>query len=104
MLEHLQLYYTELLSGYPDVLTTQTVSKITGYGKTSINNWCNQGHIKSFQKNNVNHIPKIYLVEFFCSTYFAPSPENLRGTPCKALLNWRKIRDLHTADSEGGAE
>ena len=40
--EHLQLYYTELLSGYPDVLTTQEVSKITGYGKTSINNWCNQ--------------------------------------------------------------
>ena len=46
--EHLRLYYTELLSGYPDVLTTQTVSNITGYGKTSINNWCNQGHIKSF--------------------------------------------------------
>ena len=33
--EHLRLYYTELLSGYPDVLTTQEVSKITGYGKTS---------------------------------------------------------------------
>lgn len=31
--EHLRLYYTELLSGYPDVLTTQAVSKITGYGK-----------------------------------------------------------------------
>ena len=68
--EHLRLYYTELLSGYPDVLTTQEVSKITGYGKTAINNWCNQGHIKSLRKNNVNHIPKVYLVEFFCSTYF----------------------------------
>ena len=55
--EHLRLYYTELLSGYPDVLTTQAVSEITGYGKTAINNWCNQGHIKSFRKNNVNHIP-----------------------------------------------
>ena len=31
--EHLRLYYTELLSDYPDVLTTQAVSKITGYGK-----------------------------------------------------------------------
>jgi hypothetical protein len=68
--EHLRLYYTELLSDCPDVLTTQTVSQITGYGKTSINNWCNQGHIKSFRKNNVNHIPKVYSVEFFCSTYF----------------------------------
>ncbi len=70
VLEHLRLYYIELLSDYPDVLTTQVVSEITGYGKTSINNWCNQGHIKSFRKNNVNHIPKVYLVEFFCSTYF----------------------------------
>lgn len=70
VLEHLQVYYTELLCDYPDVLTTQTVSEITGYGKTSINNWCNKGYIKSFKKNNVNHIPKGYLVEFFCSTYF----------------------------------
>ena len=23
-----------------------------------------------FRKNNVNHIPKVYLVEFFCSIYF----------------------------------
>lgn len=106
VLEHLQLYYTELLSGYPDVLTTQTVSKITGYGKTSINNWCNQGHIKSFRKNNVNHIPKVYLVEFFCSTYFRTitrkSPWHIRTL--QGFSSWRKIRDLHTADSEGGAE
>ena len=44
VLEHLRLYYIELLSDYPDVLTTQVVSEITGYGKTAINNWCNQGH------------------------------------------------------------
>lgn len=69
-LEHLRMYYIELLSDYPDVLATQAVSEITGYGKTSINNWCNKGYIKSFKKKNVNHIPKVYLVEFFCSTYF----------------------------------
>ena len=85
MLEHLRLYYTELLSGYPDVLTTQAVSKITGYGKTSINNWCNQGHIKSFRKNNVNHIPKVYLVEFFCSTYFRTITRKRR---CGVMINF----------------
>ena len=88
---HLQLYYTELLSGY---------------GKTSINNWCNQGHIKSFRKNNVNHIPKVYLVEFFCSTYFRTitrkSSWHIRTL--QGFASRRKIRDLHTADSEGGAE
>ena len=104
--EHLRLYYTELLSGYPDVLTTQAVSKITGYGKTSINNWCNQGHIKSFRKNNVNHIPKVYLVEFFCSTYFRTitrkSPWHIRTL--QGFSSWRKIRYLYTAEVEGGAE
>ena len=106
VLEHLRLYYIELLSDYPDVLTTQVVSEITGYGKTSINNWCNQGHIKSFRKNNVNHIPKVYLVEFFCSTYFrtitCKSPWHIRTL--QGFSSWRKIRDLHTAEIEGGAE
>ena len=105
-LEHLQVYYTELLVDYPDVLTTQVVSEITGYGKTSINNWCNKGYIKSFKKNNVNHIPKVYLVEFFCSTYFRTitrkSPWHIRTL--QGFSSWRKIRDLHTADSEGGTE
>ena len=36
VLKNLQVYYTELLADYPDVLTTQAVSEITGYGKTSI--------------------------------------------------------------------
>ena len=106
VLEHLRLYYIELLSDYPDVLTTQVVSEITGYGKTSINNWCNQGHIKSFRKNNVNQIPKVYLVEFFCSTYFRTitrkSPWHIRTL--QGFSSWRKIRDLHTAEIEGGAE
>ena len=30
--------YTEMLSGYPDVLATQTFSQITGYGQTFIHN------------------------------------------------------------------
>lgn len=55
-LEHLQMYYTELLSDYPDVLTTQVVSEITGYGKTSINNWCGKGHLKAFKYGNSNRI------------------------------------------------
>ncbi|HIY29801.1 MAG TPA: hypothetical protein H9732_02680 [Candidatus Mediterraneibacter avicola] len=38
--------------------------------KTAINNWCNQGHIRTPQGFSI----------------------------------WRKIRDLHTAEIEGGAE
>ena len=106
VLEHLRLYYIELLSDYPDVLTTQVVSEIISYGKTSINNCCNQGYIKFFQKNNVNHIPKVYLAGFFCSTYFRTTTRKLPRyiRTLQGFTNWRKIRDLHTAEIEGGAE
>lgn len=85
--EHLRLYYTELLSGYPDVLTTQMVSKITGYGKTAINNWCNQGHIKSFRKTMSTIFRRSIWWSSSALPTSAPSPANRRGTsvPCKAF-------------------
>lgn len=47
-LKNLRQYYTEMLAQYPDVMTATEVSKIIGYGKTTVNNWCNKGYIKSF--------------------------------------------------------
>ena len=93
-LEHLRRYYTELLSDYPDVLTTQIASEITGYGKTSINNWSNKGYIKTFKKNNVNHIPKVYLTEFFCSLYFRTitRKSDWHIKTLKRFLRWQKQR------------
>ena len=69
-LENMKLYYTELFAQYPDVLTATDISKVIGYGTTSINDWCKKGHLKAFKRNNVNHIPKVYLIEFCCSKYF----------------------------------
>ena len=68
--EDMHGFYKELLSKYPDVMTANDVVKLTGYVKTSVNNWCRKGHLKSFKKNGINYIPKIYLIEFFCSAYF----------------------------------
>lgn len=59
-----------MLAQYHDVMTATEVSTIIGYGKTTVNNWCNKGYIKSFKRNNANHIPKVYLIEFLCSKYF----------------------------------
>ena len=61
--EHLQLYYTELLSDYPDVLTTQAT---------------------------------------YFRTITRKSPWHIRTL--QGFSSWRKIRDLHTAEVEGGAE
>lgn len=68
--EDMHDFYKGLLAKYPDVLTIDDVVKLTGYVKTSVNNWCRKGHLKSFKKNGCNYIPKVYLIEFFCSTYF----------------------------------
>lgn len=70
VLEDIHEYYREMLAEYPDVLTTTDVVHLTGYVKTAVNNWCKNGHLQSFKKNRVNHIPKVYLIEFFCSSYF----------------------------------
>ena len=43
-------YYTGLLKKYKDVVTVQEAVALTGYSKTTINNWCNKGALKSFRK------------------------------------------------------
>ena len=63
-------YYADLLSDYKDVISSQEVVKLTGYAKTTINNWCGKGRLKHFIKHNTYYIPKVFLIEFFCSTYF----------------------------------
>lgn len=63
-------YYAFLLKKYPDVLDTLTISNITGYGKTTVNNWCQKERIQHFKINGRYMVPKVYLIDFFCSTYF----------------------------------
>ncbi|MDD4494875.1 MAG: hypothetical protein PHV32_11125 [Eubacteriales bacterium] len=35
-----------------------------------MNNWCSKGLLRNFQKGNINHVPKVFLVNFFCSLPF----------------------------------
>ncbi len=69
-LTKLKRYYTELLYEYDDVLTVSDIIRMTGYAKTTINKWCNQNKLKSIRRQNANSIPKVFLIEFFCSIYF----------------------------------
>lgn len=68
--EDMHDYYTHLLRNYPDVLNNETVNRLTGYSKTAINNWCKNGQLRRFIIKSKNMIPKIYLIDFFCSSYF----------------------------------
>ena len=60
-------YYEKLLRKYPDVVTVKDVVALTGYTLTTVHNWCSRGSLKSFQKGLKFCIPKIFLVDFFCS-------------------------------------
>lgn len=68
--EDMHQYYTFLLRNFPDVMDSKMISDITGYGTTAINNWCKQNLIQHFKIAGRNMIPKVYLVDFFCSNYF----------------------------------
>ena len=55
---------------YPDVVTVKDVVALTGYTLTTVHNWCSRGSLKAFQKGLKFCIPKIFLVDFFCSLTF----------------------------------
>ena len=97
-LENMKLYYTELFAQYPDVLTATEISKVIGYGTTSINNWCKKGHLKAFKRNNMNHIPKVYIIEFCCSKYFRTitRKSDWHIWVLQEFPRWQVIRGLKT--------
>lgn len=70
LLEDMRKFYEKKLVEYKDVISVPEIVILTGYGKTTVNRWCQKKKLKSFQKNGVNQVPKIYLIDFFCSQHF----------------------------------
>ena len=87
VLRQMHDYYAKLLSKYKDVVTVQDVVALTGYAKTTINNWCNRGELKSFRKGQLFYIPKIFLIDFFYSLTF-------RSITRKSLWHIQTLNDF----------
>lgn len=87
VLRQMHGYYAKLLSKYKDVVTIQDVVALTGYAKTTVNNWCNRGQLKSFRKGQLFYIPKIFLIGFFCSLTF-------RSITRKSLWHIQTLNDF----------
>lgn len=66
----MKAYYSNLLKDYRDVIITSEIVKLTGYAKSTINNWCNRRLLKHFRKGIFTYVPKVFLVDFFCSYSF----------------------------------
>ena len=64
------MYYEELLAKQPDVMTAKDVEALAGYAVSSVNNRIRRGYLKAFRKGSIYLIPKLYLVESFCSVPF----------------------------------
>ncbi|MDP4152850.1 MAG: helix-turn-helix domain-containing protein [Bacillota bacterium] len=46
MLQEMRTYFIKLLADCRDVMTTQEIVRLTGYGRTAINNLCAKGNLK----------------------------------------------------------
>jgi hypothetical protein len=51
----------------PDALTVPQVIATTGYTDNTVNRWFRQGHLKSVQTQTAKIIPKLWLIDFYCS-------------------------------------
>ena len=92
-------YYRFLLKEYPDVLEVKKVSEITGYGIPVISRWCNKGKVKYFSIRAMNMIPKIYLIDFFCSNAFRTIPRKSEWH-ISSLQNYRRWKYLDSLQSK----
>lgn len=70
------------------------------HGKqTLINRWCNKGKVKYFSIRAMNMIPKIYLIDFFCSNAFRTIPRKSEWH-ISSLQNYRRWKYLDSLQSK----
>lgn len=105
--EPLRLYYTELLSDCPDVLTTQTVSQFTGYGKTLIINWCVQSGAhqvfqeKQCQPHSEGLFGGVFLLHLLSHhhTQITVAHQNIATIFCFANCKWVEVKVVNIRHS-----
>lgn len=66
----MRTFYATLLSEQPDMMTLRQVEAIIGYNRSTIARWHKSGDLLSLKVSGVCYIPKIFLIEFFCSFRF----------------------------------
>lgn len=81
----IEQFYAAEIEKYSDVLTTDCIMEITGYGKTSVNNWILHKKLKSLKRGRKSFIPRIYLMEFLTSATYASI--QVKSPKHKATIN-----------------
>ncbi len=75
------LYYTNLLQTYPDLLTIEHLTQITGYSRTALQKWIRCDKIKALMTTPKILVPKRHLLDFliseFCERISVKSPTHI---------------------------
>ena len=66
----LRKFYTQKYINYPGALYIRDVVYMTGYSKSAIVNWMNNDWLKGYNRGKTYRIPKKYLLDFVCGTYY----------------------------------
>lgn len=66
----LRQFYVNKYKSYPEALKIHDVVVMTGYVKTTVVNWMNNEWLKGYNRGRVYRIPKKYLIDFVCGSYY----------------------------------
>lgn len=69
-MREMEIFYSELLADYPDVVDVEMIVKFTGYRRTTVGNWCRKKWIKTIMTEPKYMIPKVFLIEYFLSDLY----------------------------------
>ena len=64
-------YYETALTAFPDVLSIVQVCDLTGYQRHTVLSWIHDGRLRSFYIGQKHQIPKVFLLEFVASDFYA---------------------------------
>ncbi len=63
-------FYKQILTHYPDLLTPDEISDITGYSCRTVSRWCHRGELKAIMIRPKIRVPKVFLLEFLTSDVY----------------------------------
>lgn len=86
----IQRFYKQLLSNYPDLLSPDEISDITGYSLRATSRWCHDGKLEAIMMTPKIRVPKVYLLEFLSSNEY----QNIRKKSKQHRQHLIKIHNL----------
>jgi len=73
-IKKLRGFYETEFSKVPDVLTNRDIARLTGYSKSTINDWIFYDKMKVLSPSKKNFVPKVYFIDFMVSKHAIKNP------------------------------